>query len=71
VIGRLLLLCSYLFFLLGQVLSTLDLVMYRTGELSGVPRFPVKFGAVPAIQNDNEVCPYKTTDDYEEKPSHA
>jgi hypothetical protein len=52
--------------------SMLELAMYRMRtELSGLSRFPVKFGAVPAMQNDDEVRPNKTADDYEEKPSHA
>jgi len=58
--------------LLVQERSALELVMYRTGsELSGLPRFPVKFGAVPAMQNDNEVRPDKAADDYKQKPFHA
>jgi hypothetical protein len=56
----------------GLVRSTLELMADKAGgELSGLPRFPVKFVAVSAIQNNNEVCPYKAPDDYEEKPLHA
>ena len=43
--------------------------MQQTGtELSSLPRLPVGFIDIPAIQRDTEIRPNKTADNYCEKP---
>ena len=52
--------------------SALEWGMQQTGtELSSLPRFPVEFIDIPAIQRDTEIRPNKTADDYWEKPFHG
>lgn len=52
--------------------SALERRMQHTGtEPSNLPRFPVEFLDIPAIERDAEVRPNKTADDYWQKPFHS